>query len=135
MRQRKRKPLRRAGFSEDAAAPYDASAKSATPKSAAPKSAAPMRQTVELGAAGRLVIPAPMRRALGVKTGDRLTVRVEGDELRIQTYESAIRRVQERIRPYLPDNAVDQFVRWKRDEAAKEDAKLERRLKDERRRP
>jgi AbrB family looped-hinge helix DNA binding protein len=121
MRQRKRTSAKRAGFSKDAAPPDEAAAKSTLP----------MHQTVELGAGGRLVIPAPMRQALGIKVGDRLTVRVEGDELRIYTYEAGIRRMQERLRPYLPDKAVDEFLRWKHEEAAQEWADLERGLKDE----
>jgi AbrB family looped-hinge helix DNA binding protein len=95
----------------------------------------PVQQTVELGAGGRLVIPAAMRAALGVKVGDRLTIRLEDDELCVYTYAAGIRRLQERMRRYLPENAVDEFLRWKREEAAKEEAKLERWGKDGRRRP
>jgi AbrB family looped-hinge helix DNA binding protein len=116
MRQRKRIriPSKRAGFSEDAAAANEAAAKSPVPT----------QQTVELGAGGRLVIPAPMRAALGMKVGDRLTVRLEGDQLSLYTYQAGIRRAQERLRPYLPENAVDEFLRWKREEAAREEAKF-----------
>lgn len=82
----------------------------------------PTVQTVELGAGGRLVIPAPMRAALGVKIGDRLTVRLEGNELRIYTYAQGIRRIQEMVRKYVPDevNAVDDFLAERRQEAARE---------------
>ena len=118
MRTRKRKTKKpSSGFSKDAAA-Y------------APQSG-PMHQSVELGAGGRLVIPAPMRAALGMKVGDQLTVRLEGDELRVYTYEAGIRRMQERLRPYLPENAVDEFLRWKREEAAKEWAEMDGWPKDE----
>ena len=82
-------------------------------------------QVVELGAGGRLVIPAPMRAGLGMKVGDRLTVRLEGNQVSVYTYEEGIRRAQEMISGYLPDNAVDEFLRWKRAEAAKEEAELE----------
>jgi hypothetical protein len=75
-----------------------------------------------------------MRAALGMKVGDRLTVRLEGDELRVHTYAVGIRRLQERIGRSLPENAVDEFLRWKRKEAAKEEAKLERWSKDGRNR-
>ena len=81
-------------------------------------------QVVELGAGGRLVIPAPMRSALGMKVGDRLTVRLEGNQVSVYTYEEGIRRAQEMIGGYLPGNAVDEFLRWKRAEAAKEEAEL-----------
>lgn len=90
-----------------------------------------LRQTVELGAGGRLVIPAPMRQALGMKVGDRLTVEVDGDELRIRSYQAGIRRMQERMRQYLPENAVDGFLKWKRAEAAREEANFDRDATDE----
>ena len=115
MRQRKRKPSKRAGFSEDAAAPYDAAAKSSMP----------MQQTVELGAGGRLVIPAPMRAALGMKVGDRLTVRLEGNQLSIYTFQAGLQRARELLRPYLPENSVDEFLRWKREETARELAEID----------
>ena len=123
MARRKRKSPA-SGFSEDAA-----------PYAAAAGDRAPAQQAVELGAGGRLVIPAPMRAALGMKVGDRLTIRLEGDELRVYTYATGIRRLQERMRRFLPENAVDEFLRWKREEAAKEEAKFERWSKDGRRRP
>ena len=83
---------------------------------------APNVQTVELGAGGRLVIPASMRSALGIKVGDRLTVRLEGEELRIHTYETAIRRIQEWVRMADPENkhGVDAFIAERRREAARE---------------
>ena len=90
-----------------------------------------MLQTAELGAGGRLVIPAPMRAALGMKVGDRLTVKLEGNQVSVFTYQEGIRRAQELMRPYLPENAVDEFLGWKRQEAAKEQAGLGDRAEDE----
>jgi len=52
-------------------------------------------------------------------------VRLEGEELRIHTYQAGLRRAQELISPYLPDNAVDEFLRWKREEAARELAEVD----------
>ena len=81
-----------------------------------------MRQSVELGAGGRLVIPAPMRTALGMKVGDRLSVRWDGDELRVCTSEAALRRIQERLRQLDPDgrDGVDAFLAERRRAAANE---------------
>jgi AbrB family looped-hinge helix DNA binding protein len=81
---------------------------------------------VEMGAGGRLVIPAPMRAALGMKPGDTLTVRLEENQISVYTYKEGIRRIQERMRPYLPENAVDEFLKWKRQEAAREEAEMDR---------
>ena len=120
MRQKKRRGASKsAGFADEGAA-YSV-----------PTQAIKSVQVVELSAGGRIVIPAPMRAALGMKVGDRLAVRLEGDELRIYTQQTAIRRMQERMRPYLPPNAVDEFLKWKRAEAANELAKLDRDFTDE----
>jgi AbrB family looped-hinge helix DNA binding protein len=80
------------------------------------------RQFVELGAGGRVVIPAAFRAALGMKPGDRLTMRLEGNELRIYTQREGIRRAQELVRRYIPEGVslVDELIAERRAEAAKE---------------
>ena len=79
-------------------------------------------QKVELGAGGRLVIPAPMRAALGMKEGDKVLVRLEGHELRIYTYQEAMRRAQEIVRSFVPPGVslVDELIADRRAEAARE---------------
>jgi AbrB family looped-hinge helix DNA binding protein len=79
-------------------------------------------QKVELGAGGRLVIPAPMRAALGMKEGDKVLVRLEGHELRIYTYQEAMRRAQEIVRSFVPTGVslVDELIADRRAEAARE---------------
>ena len=79
-------------------------------------------QKVELGAGGRLVIPAPMRAALGMKEGDKVLVRLEGNELRIYTYQEGIRRAQEIVRSFVPPDVslVDELIADRRAEAARE---------------
>jgi AbrB family looped-hinge helix DNA binding protein len=85
------------------------------------------RQFVELGAAGRLVIPVEFRRALGMKPGERLMVRMEGNELRICTQREAIRRGQELVRKYIPEGVslADELIAERRAEAAKESKEFE----------
>jgi hypothetical protein len=72
-----------------------------------------------------------MRAALGMKVGDRLTVRLDGRELRIHTYEEGLRQAHELVGKSLPEKAVDDFLRWRREEGAREAKKLERWSKDE----
>jgi len=79
-------------------------------------------QKVELGAGGRLVIPAPMRAALGMKEGDKVLVRLEGNELRIYSYEEATRRAQEIVRSFISPGVslVDELIADRHAEAARE---------------
>jgi bifunctional DNA-binding transcriptional regulator/antitoxin component of YhaV-PrlF toxin-antitoxin module len=120
MRQKRTKRPKRSGFSEDAV-PFQSGSEPAEPTHA----------TVELAAGGRLVIPATMRTRLGMKVGDRLTVRIEGNELRIHTYEEGLRQANELVEKYLPGVGVEEFLRWKREEGTREVKKLERRSRDE----
>lgn len=101
------------GFAEQRQARFDA-------KQYGPSD--PSRQVVELGAGGRVVIPAPFRAALGMKPGDKLTIRLEGNELRIYTRREGIRRVREMIGKYIPEGVslVDELIAERRAEAAKE---------------
>jgi AbrB family looped-hinge helix DNA binding protein len=88
-----------------------------------PQSAsAPPRELVELGAAGRLVIPVSFRNALGIKPGDRLNVELHDNELRVYSYREGIRRAQELIRKYIPEGVslVDELIADRRREAAEE---------------
>jgi antitoxin PrlF len=85
-----------------------------------------MEVTVELqlrtkvGEKGRIVIPAEMREALGIDVGTAVDLRVEGDELRISTLRSRIRRVQERAsRVVKPGTLVSDELSAERSEAAK----------------
>lgn len=58
--------------------------------------------SVQVGEKGRVVIPAAIREALGIKVGDSIQMRVEDDELRISTRRARIRRAQERLRKLIP---------------------------------
>jgi AbrB family looped-hinge helix DNA binding protein len=51
---------------------------------------------------GRVVIPAAMRKALGMNVGGVLDLRVVDGEVHISTLESRLRRAQERVRRYVP---------------------------------
>lgn len=74
----------------------------------------------KLGEKGRLVIPAEIREALGMEVGTAVDLRVEGDELRISTLQSRIRRVQERARKYIkPGVSLSEELSAERREAAK----------------
>jgi len=69
---------------------------------------------------GRVVIPASFRKALGIKAGDEVILRVEDDELRITTMKRRLERAQRRIRQYVKPGVslADELIAERR-EAAK----------------
>lgn len=82
-----------------------------------------IRKSVRVGRGGRLVIPASQRRAMELSEGDTVLVELEDDELRIISRKAAVRRAQEIVARYVPENVslVDQLIAERRREAAMED--------------
>jgi AbrB family looped-hinge helix DNA binding protein len=121
MRQRKSRTPKFSEFSDDGRS-FDA-----------PPGRPSSQQTVEVGAGGRLVIPAPMRAALGIKVGDKLTIRLEGNQLRVYTFEEGLRQARAIVGKYLPAGAdpVEDFLQWKREQASIEQAKYGTRSSNE----
>lgn len=71
---------------------------------------------------GRIVIPAPFRKALGITAGDVVVLRVEDDELRITTMKKRIQHAQALVRKYVKagDSLVDELIAERRREARRE---------------
>jgi len=67
-------------------------------------------------AGGKIVIPAELRRELGIKDGDSVVLERDGDHgLSITTFEHSVREAQRRIREIVgPDYSVDQFLKERR---------------------
>ena len=61
-----------------------------------------LQARVHLGEKGRIVIPAGIREAMGIRVGDSLEMRFEDYELRVSTRRARIRRVQEWARKVIP---------------------------------
>jgi AbrB family looped-hinge helix DNA binding protein len=61
-----------------------------------------LKARIQLGEKGRIVIPAEMREALGIKPGDSVDISVKDHEVRISTLQSRLRRAQESVRSYVP---------------------------------
>jgi AbrB family looped-hinge helix DNA binding protein len=79
-----------------------------------------LRASGQIGAKGRIVIPAAIREALGMDVGESVVFRVEDHELRISTIRGRIRRVQERASRYVkPGTLVSEELSAERREAAK----------------
>ena len=71
---------------------------------------------------GRVVIPASYRKALGIKPGDEVILRMEDDELRITTMKRRIERAQRRVRKYVEPGVslADELIAERREAAKRE---------------
>ena len=81
----------------------------------------PVSNEVQLGAQGRLVIPAALRKALNLEPGDRLIARQEGDTLVLERREALENRLKDRFR-HVPVSVslVDELIAERRVDAANE---------------
>lgn len=71
---------------------------------------------------GRIVIPADYRRALGLKVGDEVILRLADGEVHILTRRQAIKKAQALVRKHVPErkSLVRELIRERRGEAANE---------------
>jgi len=60
---------------------------------------------VRIGEGGRVVIPASLRKAMGVSVGDELFVRLVDGELRLMTVRQAVKVAQSLVRRYIPEGS------------------------------
>jgi AbrB family looped-hinge helix DNA binding protein len=78
---------------------------------------------VRVGLQGRIVVPAALRRRLGIKTGDVLVAHADDGRLVLERREeilAQIRKLFEHIPPGV--SLVDELIAERRAEAAREDA-------------
>ena len=74
--------------------------------------------SITLGAQGRLVLPAPFRKALDLSAGEHLLVRLEADHLVIEKTAAVERRVHQRFRKADGRSLADELIEERRREAA-----------------
>jgi bifunctional DNA-binding transcriptional regulator/antitoxin component of YhaV-PrlF toxin-antitoxin module len=79
---------------------------------------------VRIAPGGRVVIPADFRKALGVEIGDDMVMELTNGELRLRSFDAALKRVQEIVRKYVPEGVslADELIRERREEAAREES-------------
>jgi AbrB family looped-hinge helix DNA binding protein len=65
-----------------------------------------MEVCVRLGENGRVVIPAAFRRRLGLRPGDRLTLRLAQDGVVIESRRAAVRAAQRMVRERVPEGEL-----------------------------
>lgn len=73
---------------------------------------------------GSVALPAAVRTAFGLEGRGVVMARLEGDEFRIVSAETALRRVQEMLRPFGQQGVswADELIADRRREAARDDA-------------
>lgn len=71
---------------------------------------------------GRVVIPAAFRKAMGIKAGDEVVLRMEDNELRILTLKRRIERAQRLVRQHVKPGTslVDELIAERREAAKRE---------------
>jgi len=71
---------------------------------------------------GRLIVPAALRKEMGLAKGDAVIMELHGDELRVRPAKSALKRLREKIRGSLPSDAsvVDELIAQRRSESGDE---------------
>ncbi|MEA3292536.1 MAG: AbrB/MazE/SpoVT family DNA-binding domain-containing protein [Pseudomonadota bacterium] len=79
------------------------------------------RNEVQIGAQGRVVIPAALRKALDLKPGDRLIARQEGESLVLERRETIEKRLWEMFSSIPKEvSLVDELIAERRAEARRE---------------
>ncbi|MFN8010843.1 MAG: AbrB/MazE/SpoVT family DNA-binding domain-containing protein [Holophagaceae bacterium] len=82
-----------------------------------------MNTSLTLDPAGRVVLPAAVRKALGLNPGSRLLLSVEGQVVTLTPMREAIRKAQAILAPYRPKDGSlmsDALVAERREEYRKE---------------
>lgn len=76
-------------------------------------------QAVKIIDGGKLIIPAAFRRKLGIDTGDTVVLELGEDGLHVRSLSSAVRRAQEIVREFVPDDVslADELIAERRVEA------------------
>lgn len=82
-----------------------------------------MIEWTKIGPGGRVVIPAAMRRALGLNVDDPVQLHLEGEELRLIPAPVVYRRFREFVQSHVPPgvNLVDELIEDRKREAEMEE--------------
>ena len=76
---------------------------------------------VRIGLQGRVVIPAELRRSLGIEAGDTLVARAEDGRVVLEKRENVLDRVRRRFERVPSEiSLVDELISERREEARRE---------------
>lgn len=81
-----------------------------------------MHTSVRMSENGRVLIPAEIRKQLGLVAGEPITLTVEGQELRLMTRRARLRAAQASAARYLKPGVriEDELIAERREEARRE---------------
>jgi AbrB family looped-hinge helix DNA binding protein len=87
-----------------------------------------MPEPIRVGAQGRLVIPASLRRLMGIQAGDELIPLVEEGRLVLATRDALLADIQAEFAAKVPPQVSlsDELLAERREEARREDEKTRR---------
>lgn len=81
---------------------------------------------IKLGRQGRIVIPVEMREELGLEEGEKLSARVEGDRLVLESRLAAFERLRKEFREAAKGrDPVAELIAERRAEARREEEELD----------
>lgn len=83
---------------------------------------AAMENVTKLGKGGRIVIPAAMRKLIGVAEGDDLILRYRDGRVEVMSVRQAVKTAQRLVARFVPEDRrlVDELLAERREEAARE---------------
>ena len=81
-----------------------------------------LESVAKIGKGGRIVIPAAMRKLIGVSEGDELILRYRNGRLEIMTVRQAVQEAQNLVSRFVPEDRrlVDELLAERRAEAERE---------------
>ncbi len=88
-----------------------------------------MDYRAEIQKGGRVTIPSVIRKNLNMAEGDIVTIREENGDIRLITQYQALAQALALANQYLTHDTVDDFLRWRKEEATAEDDKMNRTFK------
>ncbi|MCY4101524.1 MAG: hypothetical protein OXF46_11505 [Rhodobacteraceae bacterium] len=76
---------------------------------------------VKIGTNGRLIVPAKLRKEIGLSDGITVVVETIEGELRVRKMEDVIHNAQERLKKYFGETSLsEELISERREEAKKE---------------
>ena len=78
-----------------------------------------METRTQIRKGGRLVVPIKLRKALNLKVGDQIIMRLEKDSIRLIPMQRAVGLAQKAVKQYVPKGVslADELIKERRKEA------------------